>query len=63
MIGIDGRVSVIVRDYQSGPVRVSANRAIVLVIENASDVARPSGNAIDDHGYVSVIGNHRRRES
>lgn len=65
MIVIVGRVSVIVRDYQSDrvPGHVSANRAIVLASGSASDVAMQSGSVIDDRGCVSEIGTHRHRES
>lgn len=63
MIVIVGRVSVIVRDYQSDrvPGHVSANRAIVSANGSASDVAMQS--VIDDHGCVSAIGIHPHRES
>lgn len=63
MIGIVGRVIVSVRDYQSDRVPVSANRASVLAIVNASDVVMQIGSGIDDHGYVSVIGTRHHHES
>lgn len=63
MIGIVGRVIVSVRDYQSDRVPVSANRASVLAIVNASDVVMQIGSGIDDRGYVSVIETRHHHES